>query len=178
MRRLLPLRQSFPFVFLSDDGGPAYRRKAFAAAKELVETEEITTIFSSFRPWSDHLVARRLKKKYPHLHWIADFRDLPVDRVRRDVWWPALQRCWGKRVIKEADEMWAVSAGQREQFAGWHPSIRVKRNALLSLPPAETAPGTDRFTIVYTGSLYADLQSLKPLTDALVSLQHAGRTSY
>ncbi|MEM6769418.1 MAG: hypothetical protein AAF597_02440 [Bacteroidota bacterium] len=171
---LLRLRQAYPLVYLADDGGWAYRRQAFVAACALVEAHGITTILSSFRPWSDHLMARQLKRKYPQLRWVADFRDLPVDLVRQDVWWPALQRWWGKRVIAGADEVWAVSEGQRQQLAGWHANLKVVRNPLLSLPPAENNPVTERFTIVYTGSLYAGLQTVVPLVEALQQLLAEG----
>lgn len=167
---LLRFRQAFPFVLLTDDGGTAYRREAFAAACKLIERERITTIYSSFRPWADHLVARRLQRRYPQLRWIADFRDLPVDPVRKDIWWPALQNLWGKWLVRPAAEVWAVSEGQKVQLKGWHPSIRVQRNALLQLPPSETAPRTEHFTIVYTGSLYPGLQTIRPLVKALKRL--------
>lgn len=170
LKHLLPLRQSTPFLYLTDDGGPHYRRQAYQKAGELIEKHGITTVFSSFRPWSDHLVARKLKARYPHLYWIADFRDLPVDPVRKDVWWPALQTWWGKRVIASADETWCVSEGQKAQLAAWHPNIRVVRNALLALPPPGLPPVTARFDIVYTGSLYPGLQSVAPLVAALQQL--------
>lgn len=168
------LRQAYPFLLLTDDGGPQYRRKTYQKAIALIEKHGITTVFSSFRPWSDHLVARLLKKKFPNLYWIADFRDLPVDPVRKDVWWPALQTWWGKRQVRPADELWCVSGGQAAQFEGWHPNIKVVRNALLELPPARTAPVTDRFTVVYTGSVYPGLQSVEPLVSALRNLLSAG----
>lgn len=172
--KLLTARQAFPFLLLTDDGGIDYRAQAYRAACAVIDRVGITRIYSSFRPWSDHLIARRLKKKYPDLQWIADFRDHPVDPVRKDVWWPALQTRWGRGVIATADEMWVVSEGQMEQFSGWHPHIMVRRNALLYLPPAQTEPATSLFTIVYTGSCYPGLQSLSPLVDALAFLIKKG----
>ncbi|MFT7121324.1 MAG: hypothetical protein ACJAZ9_001502 [Neolewinella sp.] len=174
VKYLLKMRQAYPFVYLTDDGGIDYRKKAFEAACSLVETEGVTTIFSSFRPWSDHLVARMLKAKYPQLRWIADFRDLPVDIVRKDIWWPALQSWWGRSVVASADEVWTVSEGQKAQLKGWHTNIVVRRNPLLALPPEENNPKTDRFTIVYTGSLYAGLQTIQPLVEALQELLFEG----
>lgn len=174
VRLLLKMRQAFPFVYLTDDGGPYYRRRAFAEAEKLILKEGVTTIISSFRPWSDHLVAAELKRKYPALEWFADFRDLPVDRARKDIWWPVLQRWWAKRVIAEADEIWAVSEGQKAQLKGWHPRIGVLRNPLLELPPHENSPVTERFTIVYTGSLYPGLQEIVSLVGALRKLLAAG----
>ncbi len=172
---LRKLRQAFPFVYLTDDGGMGYRKQAYAAAVKIVEQGGVDTVISSFRPWSDHLVARRLKKRFPQLRWIADFRDLPVDPLRRDVWWPDLQRRWAGWVVAPADEVWAVSRGQAEQLAGLHPRIRVRRSALDRLPPARTAPVTERFTIVYTGSLYPGLQTVEPLVKALADHLAAGR---
>ena len=100
---LRPLRQTFPLVYVADDGGRAYRRRAYALAERLVREEGITHLVSSFRPWADHLVARRLKRRFPHLHWTADFRDLPVDTVREFTLWPALQRRWTRRMLRRAD---------------------------------------------------------------------------
>ena len=177
VKSLLPLRQAFPFLYLTDDGGPVYRRRAYQKACELIEKHGITTVFSSFRPWSDHLVARRLNRKYPALRWVADFRDLPVDPVRKDVWWPALQTWWGRRTVRLADEVWVVSEGQREQLLAWHPNIKVCYNPLLALPPERTAPQTERFTLVYTGSLYPGLQSLAPVVLALQNLLSEGKIS-
>lgn len=174
LRPFLKMRQAYPFVYLTDDGGADYRSKAFKAAEKLVLEEGVTTLVSSFRPWSDHLVAAKLKEKYPVLEWFADFRDLPVDFVRKDIWWPALQRWWGRGVIASADEVWVVSEGQKAQFDEWHPRVQVLRNPLLSLPPEENNPVSDRFTIVYTGSIYPGLQSIAPLVTALVGLIEKG----
>ena len=171
---LLRLRQSFPFLYLTDDGGPVYRRQAYRQAVRLIETAGITTIFSSFRPWSDHLVACRLKRRFPHLHWIADFRDLHADPVRQDVWWPTLQRWWARRIVRQADEVWGVSDGQVEHLRQINPRATTRRNRLLALPPARTAPRTERFTIVYTGSLYGRLQSIDPLVTGLNDLVATG----
>ena len=171
---LLRLRQSFPFLYLTDDGGPVYRRQAYQVAVRLIEEHGITTLFSSFRPWSDHLVARRLKQRYPHLHWIADFRDLHADPVRKDVWWPALQRWWARQIVATADEVWGVSEGQVQYLRELHAGATVRRNRLFSLPPAITAPRTERFTIVYTGSLYESLQTIKPLVEAINTLVARG----
>lgn len=171
---LLKLRQAFPFLLITDDGGPLYRRKAYQKACDLIEKHGITTVFSSFRPWSDHLVAAKLKRRFPQLKWIADFRDLPVDPVHKNVWWPALQRWWGKRVIRSADEVWVVSKGQGQQLKGWHPNISVKYNALEELPPSHTAPLSEYFTIVYTGSLYPELRTPQKLVEILRRLLSTG----
>ena len=44
-------------------------------SKYLKHHPEITTIVSSGPPHSAHVIGLRLKKKFAHLHWVADFRD-------------------------------------------------------------------------------------------------------
>jgi hypothetical protein len=44
-------------------------------SKYLKNHPEITSIVSSGPPHSAHVIGLRLKKKFPKLHWVADFRD-------------------------------------------------------------------------------------------------------
>ncbi len=157
MRRLY---HSYPFVLWVGDGGRAYRLAALRWATGLVQDEGITHIVSSFRPWADHWVAARLKRRFPHLHWAADFRDLPVDALRKDVWWPGLQRWWMRRIIRSADRLTTVSEGLAHSLADFHPKVELVYNAMPKSPSQfMTAPGGHNFTITYTGSLYPGLQS-------------------
>lgn len=175
-RFLLHLRQSFPFLLLLDDGGPFYIRRGYREAVQIIEREGITHLFSSFRPWSDHLLARRLKKRFPQLVWIADFRDLHADPVRRDVWWPALQRWWARRIIRRADVVTTVSEGLADRLRKLHPRVEVLRNGLTELPSPFPSVVLNRyFSICYTGSLYPALQSADPLLRVLRQLLDEGR---
>ncbi|WP_367392706.1 hypothetical protein [Lewinella sp. LCG006] len=169
------LYHAYPFVLFTGDGGYTYIRESYRAAVKLIEEEKITHLFSSFRPWADHLVAYRLKKKHPHLVWIADFRDLPVDPVRRDVWWPGLQSWWQKRLLKRANIVTTVSDGLAKRLGRDHQKVVVVRNGLASLPNGFlTAPASAHFTITYTGSLYPGWQSAEPLLQLLRELINEG----
>lgn len=166
---LAAIRHSFPFLYFTDEGGLAYRKAAYAQAVKLIEEEGITHLISSYRPWVDHLVAAKLKDRFPNLIWLADFRDLPVDPVRRDVWWPVLQRAFARRLIRKADRVIAVSRGQAKQLESLGKPVLVVYGGLEKVPKP-TAPVTDEFVISYTGSIYPGLQSLDPLGTALQSL--------
>jgi glycosyltransferase involved in cell wall biosynthesis len=164
------LYHAYPFVLFTGDGGRTYIRESVRRASQLIEAEGITHLLSSYRPWADHIVAYRLKKRYPHLVWIADFRDLPVDPVRKDVWWPGLQRWWQKRLLRQADLVTTVSDGLAHHFQKNNQKVIVVRNGLDRLPSSFlTAPTSSHFTITYTGSLYPGLQS----TDSLFSVLRA-----
>jgi hypothetical protein len=52
---------------------------SFRAQKLLKKIYNI--VFSSFGPISGHLIAYKLKKKYPNIRWIADFRDPIFSRI-------------------------------------------------------------------------------------------------
>ena len=170
------LYHSYPFVLFTGDGGRTYIRKALRMASELIEKEEITHLFSSYRPWSDHLVAYRLKRKYPHLIWIADFRDRPVDPIRQDVWWPRLQRWWQRRLLRRANLVTTVSDGLARHFREDHSKVLTLRNALPEAPSGfMTAPLSSQFTLTYTGSLYPNLQSAELLFRVLRKMINEGQ---
>jgi len=50
-------------------------RPAMAYLSKRIKSEGITTIITTGPPHSLHLIGLKLKKKYPNLYWIADFRD-------------------------------------------------------------------------------------------------------
>ncbi|MCB0637277.1 MAG: hypothetical protein KDC54_11700 [Lewinella sp.] len=170
------LYHSFPFVRYFGDGGYGYIRRSYRQAVRLVREEGITHILTSYRPWSDHLVAHRLKRRFPHLVWIADFRDFPVDPVRQDVWWPAHQRLMMRRLLRRVDVLTTVSDGVARHFAPYHDRVVVVRNGLPALPGGfPSAPADVRFTISYTGSIYPHLQSADLLLGCLRELLNAGQ---
>lgn len=173
--QLHPFYHAYPFILFTGDGGRTYIRESVKHASKLIRKEGITHILSSYRPWADHVIAYRLKKRFPKLIWIADFRDLAVDPVRRDIWWPQLQKWWQKRLLQRADILTTVSDGLARQLKPYHQEVVVLRNGLSELPSGfMTAPSSPRFTITYTGALYPDLQSAAPLFATLRQLLDEG----
>src|SRR5262249_20265637 len=49
--------------------------KAYATARQVIETVPISLILSTSPPPPVHVTAFWLKKRYPGLKWVADFRD-------------------------------------------------------------------------------------------------------
>jgi hypothetical protein len=175
-RWLRRLRQSFPAVLWLGDGGPSYISAAYRQGARLVEEQGITHIFSSYRPWSDHIVAWLLKRRYPRLIWIADFRDLPVDERRHDVLWPRLQNRFAVRLLRSAQRVVTVSEGLASAFSPvLGRPVAVLRNGLPQAAGGALSAALDaNFTITYTGSLYPGLQSADLLLGLLRKLLNAG----
>ncbi|MCB0579686.1 MAG: hypothetical protein KDD10_10310 [Phaeodactylibacter sp.] len=174
-RFLRRLADSFPFNILLGDGGLIYILLAYRQGRRLVREHRITHLFSSFRPYSDHLVAWLLCRRFPHLFWIADFRDLHVDPVRRNTLCPPFQRWCNRRILRRADVVTAVSEGLKRHLEALAPKVEVLRNGVAGRkgPPGREAP-FEIFTIAYTGSLYEGLQTAAPLLEAIRQLFREG----
>ena len=61
--------------FFIPDARVGWVKYAFAEACRIIEAEKVDTILISSPPHSSQLIGLKLKKKYPHLKWIADLRD-------------------------------------------------------------------------------------------------------
>jgi len=171
LQRLL---NSFPFNLLIGDGGAYYIYRGYRAGCRLVREESITHLFSSYRPYADHFIAYLLKRRFPQLVWIADFRDLQYDPALRQVFWPRFQRWCNRWVLQRADVVSTVSEGLKEALEQVHSRGIVLRNGIGQYERAEQPP-FPRFTIAYTGSLYPEVQSAAPLFRTLQRLMTEGR---
>lgn len=165
------LLNSFPFNLVLDDGALYYILKGYKAASLKIEKEEITHIFSSFRPYADHIIAFLLKRKYPHLIWIADFRDLHIDPVMENVLWRNHQYNWNAFLLKKASIITTVSSGLKKELARYQPPVYVLRNGLGAAQPQQQRPqALPYFSLLYTGAMFFDKRDIRPILDALVAL--------
>jgi len=170
-RLMIRLSDTYPFNLLMGEGGWVYIRNAVKVASRLIREQNITHLYSSFRPIADHVIASKLKKKFPQLVWIADFRDLPVDNNRGNTFFPALQDRYHKRLIQNADFVLTVSYGLKKRLDSYHPKVVLVRSGLHKLiKPLDKHEPADKFTLAYTGSIYKKHQDLKTLFTALKSL--------
>ncbi len=61
--------------FFIPDPRKGWNKYAFNKAVEIIQKEGISIMASTGPPHSTHLIALKLKKKYPWLKWVSDFRD-------------------------------------------------------------------------------------------------------
>lgn len=173
---LIKLLDSFPLNVLLNDGGLWYILRGYQKGCQLVKDHEITHLFSSFKPYSDHLIAYLLKCRFPHLFWIADFRDLQTDPNRNNVIWPKLQHQVNKLILKKADQVTAVSRSYANYLERYEVPTYCLRNGIAS--DALKAPSNkvnEKFTISYTGSVYPALQDASPVFQAIKALHSEGQ---
>lgn len=150
------LSQSFPFYFIFGEGSIIYLINAFRLAKRNIRNLNIEIIFSSYSPIGDHLVSYLLKRKFPQIIWIADFRDQHVDLYRKNTFFPNFQKRIDRYLLSRADIITTASKGLAN-------NIRVKKNKSFVIYNDIATKGLNwnkkylkpnKFLIVYTGTLY------------------------
>lgn len=163
--------KSFPFNIFLAEANILYILKAYRKACSLIEQHGITTIFSSYIPYGDHYIAYLLKRKYPFLKWIADFRDLYVEPLYNDVWLPKMQERIERKILSKADLVTTVSEGLKKHLESMNrPVIAVKRG----IAPRKPKDQFSKFTISYTGSLFQEYRDPRPLFSVLKTLMAEG----
>jgi glycosyltransferase involved in cell wall biosynthesis len=154
---------------------------AEGASLECIRREAVQAIFSTSAPYTDHLIAYRLKLK-TNLPWIADFRDPWVDNFSAKFPTRMHQRLVTKmegNVIRTADRVLVVSEPMRQAILSRHPHIPPAKVIVLpnGYDPAdfsaleqdmiEPTLEKDRLLIVYSGSFYNQRRTAKEFLQAL-----------
>jgi hypothetical protein len=185
------LANSFPFLLVVGEGGLGYIARAYRTGIRLVREQGVTHLFSSYRPWSDHVVAWLLKRRFPHLVWVADFRDPHITGQLDHVVLPRLQRWFQQRILRRADRITAVSRGVAQEFESPHTRVEILRNGIPAPTPPLPSLAPGPLVINYSGSLYPEKQNPEALFRVLrkwldegrisskeVRLHYAGRDGY
>ncbi len=190
------LVRSFPFNLLFGEGGLLYICHAFFISMKLIKQNKITTIFTSYSPYSDHFVAFLLKFFFPKLLWVADFRDLHVEPLYDVVFWRPFQHWCNKQILKKANYVTTISEGLAVHLRRYHKRVYVFKSGITlqsarNTPPQyvpKKQPFFTKFTISYTGSMYGNerdpslfLKVVKDLVDKkifskeLFQIMYAGK---
>lgn len=156
-KNISKLKSSYPTNLLLGEGGFIYIYFALRKASSIIKKEKITHIFSSFSPFSDHFIASKLKIKFPNLFWIADFRDLHVDPITKSTYLSNYQHRINRNMLQHADIITTVSEGLAHHLREYHNNIYILRNGIIPRSfPSIPIQLFDKFTITYTGSMFAD----------------------
>ncbi len=154
-------------------------------ADMILKSDDFGYIISSFSPPATHKIAHRLKKKYPHLKWIADFRDLWAYNhlIHASGPFKAIEKMQEKRTIGNADALITVSdhlshvmqkvypnkpiytienGFDPDEFISWEEKV-------LKAPKIN-----DSLSISYMGTIYPQKQDPSILFEAVNEMIEAG----
>jgi len=135
---------------------------AMRAGEKLLRRGEISAIVSSAPPWTCHLIARRLKRKFG-IPWIADFRDAWTFEPWRPTvpkWRDRVDSYMESSIVHEAERVTSVVEGVRDEFRGKYRDIDPEK--FLTIPngfegqvaATQRSKHSPRL-ILHLGSLYA-----------------------
>jgi hypothetical protein len=161
-------------IFHYPDKEKKWRSPAIKVAERFLEREKMDAIISSSSPVTCHIVASELKNKHK-IPWAADLRDLwtqnhnyPYSRFRR-----MIERRLEVAVLSHADALVTVTQPWAEKLGDLH-----KREEVCTITNGfdpeklsnEETGLTSKFTITYTGQIYAGKQDPSKLFTALRNL--------
>jgi len=162
------------------DADKGWRPYATRAGKTLLDTEDIDAIISSSAPITAHLVAKELKLKH-QTPWLADLRDLWSQNHNYS--YSRLRKLFDERLerstLSMADALVTVSKPWADKLEALHAgkTVHTITNGFdlneVNNPPGELTP---KFTITYTGTIYAR-QDPSKLFAALCNLIKEGTLS-
>jgi glycosyltransferase involved in cell wall biosynthesis len=155
---------------------------AVRAAETLIKQQPISLIISSGPPWTSHLIARHLRKKFG-VPWIADFRDEWVSDIWRDSppWLDIIDNRLEASCIRWADLVLCVTNRIRSQFLNRYPAISAAKlvtltngfDGVMSYLPKKSLRSS-RVVCLHLGELYGR-RRIDSFCRAMVDLVDAGR---
>ncbi|MDQ3016373.1 MAG: hypothetical protein M3R25_06625 [Bacteroidota bacterium] len=176
----IKLINTFPFNLIIGEGGLIYYKNLLRKGRKEIEEQKITHLYSSYRPFADHYAAYKLKKQFPHLIWIADFRDLIIDPHYNHIFFKSGHHLFFKRVFRKANYLTTVSDGLARQLERYNSDVITLRNGIKNVPDQIEPTHCKYFKIAYTGSMFLDKRNAEPLFAAIRELinQHLMSEDY
>lgn len=103
---------------------------------EIIKQRKISAIISSGPPWTCHLIARHLKKRF-HLPWVVDFRDPWMANPWRwadnlPSWRDRLDHFMESSCLRNADLVTCVTEALREDFVARYPNLPQSRFVVVT----------------------------------------------
>lgn len=150
---------------LIPDGEVLWMKKAVRTCLERIEEGDIDVLYTTSSPYSDHLLGLEVKKHYPDLFWLADFRDEwtnnpyfshRISRMKKE-------REMEKEVLKRADVLVTNTPIMKENFVRLNPGLDLEARMHVIPNGFDTEDfenlghkktKNSQFTITYTGALY------------------------
>ncbi len=153
--------------FMIPDSARLWAEFCKKEALALVEKENISLIYTTSAPYSDHLLGLYLKKKNPNLQWVVDFRDewtnnpYTLDHPH-GTYRTNLEKKMESEVLQMADQLIANTPVMRDNFLKNHNVSPEKFHVIPNGYDEEdfigmavdTRKRNDVFTMIYTGALY------------------------
>ena len=175
--KLLPIRHYLDTRFCIPDKMIGWVPFVVKQAKKIIDEEKIDLIYTTSPPHSTHLIGYFLKKRYPHIPWVADFRDAfcenPFRVVKPKSFRDKIEQKLERKYIKRADSLIFNTYASFNTHKNKYGDLLTRKSFVIpngfdsedfrNLP---TFSKDARFTILHTGGIYG-IRSITPLVKAL-----------
>lgn len=150
--------------FFIPDARKFWIKPSIKFLKEYVVENGIDYIISTGPPHSMHLIALGLKKSFPKLKWVADFRD-PwsninfYDKLKTTFWADKKNKKLEQKVLKNADKVVTVSyswAKDFEKLCGRNDIAVITNGYDPADFVSEDKTDKNKFTLIHIGSMNPD----------------------
>ncbi len=133
---------------------------------KIIKKENIDIIYTTSFPYSSHLMGLYLKRTFPNIRWITDFRDEWTNNpYHLDNWYKKIKLNFEKKkeleVTNRCDFLITNTPFMLENFIKDNPSLEGRSTYIPNGYDEEDfvalnnlRDGGDKFVITYTGSLY------------------------
>lgn len=145
--------------------------------RQILSEHKFDAIFSSYYPSSSHFIASRLQRR-TGIPWIAEFRDpWSFTPYSRKTWFSeSVEKRIEERVMKNSCLLIAVSEPDTRQLEEiHHKKVAVIPNGFDEKDYLEEIPLTSKFTLTYTGNIYAGKRDPALLFEALNQMHNEGK---
>ncbi|MDQ1297137.1 MAG: hypothetical protein QG611_1116, partial [Bacteroidota bacterium] len=169
--------------FFIPDPRRGWNRYAVRKAADIIRREEIKYVITTSPPHSTQLIGLRLKKLFPGITWIADFRDTWTDIYYYDLFYPtfiskAIDSHYEKEVLRKADKIITVGNNLAKAYisktGGISSKMHIIPNGYDEKDFEGISPGmSGKFTITYLGTL-SEVYPLDGLMSALEQIEKNG----
>lgn len=153
---------------LIPDSAVVWYKRSLKKALEYLKGNKVDCIYSTSFPYSDHLMALKLKKAFPNIPWVADFRDEwmnnpylldnPYNSLRMSI-----EKRMEEDVIKNADRIITNTPVMMRNFIKTYNSYKNKftcipngfdKEDFIEYKQKNIKDKNDKLTFTYTGMLY------------------------
>lgn len=160
------------------DPRKGWNRYALRKAIEIIKQERITYIVTTSPPHSTQLIGLKLKKIFPSITWMADFRDswnhvFYLDQLNHSFFSKLLHRKLEEKIVVRADKVITVTNSWKNDFIEDYKG-KITGEKITVIPngydeddfKGEKPPLDKDITITYTGTL-ADNYRIDDLIQAV-----------
>jgi glycosyltransferase involved in cell wall biosynthesis len=149
-----------------------WRKKSFSVCCKLIEKQNIDCVYTSFSPISSLVLGCEIKKKYPEIIWLAEYRDLWTQNHNLSSFRKIISKfelILEKKIVQRADQLITVSNGLSDQLSKSHSrTVEVIYNGTNERKFKETIPHDFIHpTILYCGSIYRKKYDIKPFFEGV-----------